>query len=97
MSLVAIDAMIEDLKRRRKDYLDGRSVRELRREQLFGKVLMERVRRGHGPANSWLPSVAKESGDEAWLFDEDHLTGDGYQRDETKDGKSVWRLKDRRT
>ena len=97
MSVAEIDAMIEELKRRREDYLDERPTRELRREQLLGKVLMEHVRQGDGSANYWLAVAAEESGDEAWLFDADYLTGDGYQREETEDGKSVWKLKDRRT
>ncbi len=90
MSITKIDEQIAELKRRREDYLKELPTRELRREQLAGKVLMDRVRRGDGPANTWLPSVTQGSGDEAWLFEDDYLRDDGYEKQKTNDGNIVW-------
>lgn len=90
MSITKIDEQIAELKRRREDYLKELPTRELRREQLFGKVLMDQVRDGNAPANSWISSVAQGSGDEAWLFEDDYLRDDGYKKQKTNDGKIVW-------
>ena len=70
---------------------EQRKQREIRREQLAGRCVMEQIRRGDQSANSWLSLVSHSAGEESWLFDPFALEADGYTNEPGEDGKSIWR------
>ena len=88
---IAQVATIRDENERLLADANQRKQRELRREQLAGRCVMEHMRRSDQPANGSLPFVPESAGEEGWLFDSFALKTNGFANESGEDGKSIWR------
>ena len=95
-SVAEIHAEIERLTRERDEYthkLEDREqskARETLREQVVGRYVMDCVRRGDAPANTWVSAVVQDVPDKAWLFRDDVMAADGYESKPDPEGRPVW-------
>ena len=67
-----------------------RRERELLRERLVGRCVMDLIRGGDKTANTWLPLVTEFAGTDAWVFQDDVLRADGYAAAQDGKGGHVW-------